>query len=965
MRALASAIGERFDTYAAQLAARFLDSAARLYASQADARAGATRWLSGVIASLERGDTATFQALARERAVTLTGDGVSALSVLAELHELEGLLRPLAVDAEATRFVWAMIGDAREPVLRLVSEGAHAGLAIAHDVSARAEAERERTRQYERRAEQVRAVAEISQELSAVRGLDELLRQVVTLIKERFGYYHVQIFRYEPALDAVVLVCGYGSVGRRMLDQGHSLPMRRGVVGTAAATRTSVLAPDSAQAPGWLPNPHLPATRGELAVPILMHDRVLGIIDVQSDVVGALDDDDRLLLEAIGGPIALAIQATELREEMEASIRELRSLQRAASAEGWLRFQEAGGVPEGYAFDRLAVRPVAGATSTVAGPQRALAEPTAEASRNRDRERVGVEIADIEMNEERIGVLGVYEEPSHPLSADDVQLVRMAAEQVAAALENARLAQTTREALTEARVLYRFGELVSGELDVRPILDSVSRALVDELGYVGAYLAVIASDGDEVEEASAVGIAPASRTITRLALAARQPLVLNDVGQDERLADERASWAGLERAAAVPVRAADRAIGVLAVGRSRDQPAIGERDVRVLEAIAIQVGNAIQRARLLERTQEALAAADAATRRYLRDAWDAFLSERPSQAREYTVGSGSAAVRDRAWTSDMREALLRTEPVTVEEAWGASLAMPLSVRGEVIGVVRLEREGPGEVWTPRERETIQSLLEQIGESIESERQFAQTQMTLAETERMYQASQQIGAASDESEVAQALVDTARSMAADQVLVFLFDRPVAEGAPEVQRLVAFWDRDGVPAPVPMGRRLETGAYPLVGMLSSGETMTVADVTVDQRLASEVRALLQASHAAAFVATPLTAGGEWFGYSVVLLRTARSLTAGEMRIYESVHDQAATALRSAWLYRQAQDRARREQLIREITSRMRATPDLDTILNTAVEELGKALGVSRAFVRLGTKPAAPSAEAGEEQ
>ena len=75
---------------------------------------------------------------------------------------------------------------------------------------------------------------------------------------------------------------------------------------------------------------------------------------------------------------------------------------------------------------------------------------------------------------------------------------------------------------------------------------------------------------------------------------------------------------------------------------------------------------------------------------------------------------------------------------------------------------------------------------------------------------------------------------------------------------------------------------------------------------------------------------------------------------MRVYDSVNDQAATALRSARLYQDAQSRARREQLIREITSKMRGTPDLDTILNTAVQELGKALGVSRAFVRLSTGP-----------
>jgi GAF domain-containing protein len=98
--------------------------------------------------------------------------------------------------------------------------------------------------------------------------------------------------------------------------------------------------------------------------------------------------------------------------------------------------------------------------------------------------------------------------------------------------------------------------------------------------------------------------------------------------------------------------------------------------------------------------------------------------------------------------------------------------------------------------------------------------------------------------------------------------------------------------------------------------------------------------------------LAVGEEWLGYTLVLSRDVHSWTEGELRVYESVNRQAAIALRSARLYEEAQRRAHREQLIREITSRMRGTPDLETILNTAVEELGKALGVSRAFVRLGT-------------
>jgi len=121
------------------------------------------------------------------------------------------------------------------------------------DVTGRERLEREVRESLERRGHQVRTGTEVSQEIAAATGLDELFRRVVVLIKERFGYYHAQIFRYEPAVDAVVLVVGYGETGEQMLAAGHRLEMGRGVVGTAAATGRPVLAADVARDEAWVP----------------------------------------------------------------------------------------------------------------------------------------------------------------------------------------------------------------------------------------------------------------------------------------------------------------------------------------------------------------------------------------------------------------------------------------------------------------------------------------------------------------------------------------------------------------------------------------------------------------------------------------------------------------------------------------------------------------------------------------
>ncbi len=167
-----------------------------------------------------------------------------------------------------------------------------------------------------RRGFQVQTSTEVAQEIAAAPELDELFKRVVTLIKERFGYYHAQLFRYDADRDAVVLVAGYGEVGKRMRAAGHQLAMGRGVVGTAAATGRSILATNVAADKDWRPNPHLPDTQGELAVPIKLRDQVLGILDVQSDQAGALTQEDQLLLEGLCGQIAVAIEGRRVEDAL-------------------------------------------------------------------------------------------------------------------------------------------------------------------------------------------------------------------------------------------------------------------------------------------------------------------------------------------------------------------------------------------------------------------------------------------------------------------------------------------------------------------------------------------------------------------------------------------------------------------------------------------------------------------------
>ena len=188
--------------------------------------------------------------------------------------------------------------------------------------------------QTERRARQLATSSEVSQIASSILDLDELLPRVVNLIREQFGYDHVQVFLMDRDDEYALLRASTGEAGEQLLSVNHKLAKgSQSVIGQVTERAEPVIALDTADANVvHRPNPYLPLTRSEMALPIIIKGEVIGALDVQSDEPNAFGDEDVSVLTTLAAQISVAIDNARLFDQAERRADEMSFLFTIATA---------------------------------------------------------------------------------------------------------------------------------------------------------------------------------------------------------------------------------------------------------------------------------------------------------------------------------------------------------------------------------------------------------------------------------------------------------------------------------------------------------------------------------------------------------------------------------------------------------------------------------------------------------
>jgi PAS domain S-box-containing protein len=186
----------------------------------------------------------------------------------------------------------------------------------------------------EHRADQLLTASEIAQEsTTGTMDVEVTLARLVDLIKSRFDFYHASIFLIDPLGKFAVLRESTGDAGAQLKQAGHKLAVgSSSIVGQATGKGIPVVVGDVTQEANYYPNPLLPLTRSEMAIPMRIGDRILGAVDVQSTAFNAFTQDDINILQILANQTAVAVQNEDLFTHTTQSLSRHRLLHKITSS---------------------------------------------------------------------------------------------------------------------------------------------------------------------------------------------------------------------------------------------------------------------------------------------------------------------------------------------------------------------------------------------------------------------------------------------------------------------------------------------------------------------------------------------------------------------------------------------------------------------------------------------------------
>jgi GAF domain-containing protein/HAMP domain-containing protein len=312
----------------------------------------------------------------------------------------------------------------------------------------------ERTSGLTKRTEQLRAASYIARQTADVQDLSSILQIVVDLITNQFGYYHAGLYLINETGNEAILQAASSEGGKRMVERGHALEIgSQGIISYVASQKRARIALDIGTDVVFFNNPDLPMTRSEIALPLMIRNKVLGVLDIQSDQPQAFRAEDVDVFQTLADQVAVAIENARLLGESQAALMQLEAVSTLRTRDAWN--QKLLGQELAFTFTPLGIR---------------LEANSGSAGEN------GVQTP-ITLRGQTIGSISLARKDNARWSKFDEDLVNEVAYQVGLAVDNLRLLEDAQQRARQEQTIGELATRFSQALDIDSLLQTAAREL--------------------------------------------------------------------------------------------------------------------------------------------------------------------------------------------------------------------------------------------------------------------------------------------------------------------------------------------------------------------------------------------------------------------------------------------------------------------------------------------------------
>jgi len=325
----------------------------------------------------------------------------------------------------------------------------------------------DRTQDLEQRSNYLEAAADVGRAATSILEADQLIRQVVELIRQRFDLYYVGLFLTDESKQWALLRAGTGTAGRMMLARAHKIRVGEGMVGWSIVNAEARVALEAGKDAVQRATAELPETRSEAAIPLRSRGQVIGAFSIQDRRPEAFGQDTIAVFQTMADQVAVALDNAQLFAQSQAALETAQRAFGELTGEAWAEL--------------LQVRPKLGFKSTEQGVK-SLYEPDS------SQEKLSADsvtddgqplVLPISVRGRVIGALDTYKPGERgSWTPDEVALLETIVDQLGVALDNARLFEDSQRRAAREQLARQITDKVRAVSDI----DAIAQTAAEELG---------------------------------------------------------------------------------------------------------------------------------------------------------------------------------------------------------------------------------------------------------------------------------------------------------------------------------------------------------------------------------------------------------------------------------------------------------------------------------------------------